>query len=487
MLDVLKRLCIYWDPQLWGDKVTDTNWYYSGLILDYFFDNSVLSLDYLDIEDYFNEKHICYAEDKMLEEQLSLLDEEKYLIFIERILNIFKFSKYNNERSEEILKKSEAYLIRQGFIVLNQSTNPIEVKVDDEIGKGSYCKVTKYTEVIVKKELLKENKEDEKLKKRLKYEFENTKKLCGCPNIISVYDFDDEECSYLMEKAEMDLYEYLKSQVGLSKKEKLKIIYDILKGMKYAHDNNIIHRDLHLGNILKVNDHFVISDFGWSKDISKVRSLKSSSTEKNNHYFMDPLAAGDLTKMDIKTDIYSVGKIIEFIYSYEEEDKLLDFLISKCTSRDKGNRYNSVDEIITDLQALIVAENKEQEKESINNNIKKGILTSKEVQFIKQLLSNGELCQYIVKNSLSNFGVVIVQLPLVEKELVLSNINHGYAEATGYMQFANYDIFGNIAYYVYNHSIEFEIKKISKAILEGCARYRWNMQSLFEKVLSDEI
>jgi len=487
MLDVVKRLCTYWDTQLWGDKVTDTNWYYSGLILDYFFDNSVLSLDYLDIEDYFNEKHICYAEDKKLAEQISLLDEEKYLIFIERILNIFKFSKYDNGCSEEILKKSEAYLIRQGFIVLNQSTNPIEVKVDDEIGKGSYCKVTKYTEVIVKKELLKENKEDEKLKKRLKYEFENTKKLCGCPNIISVYDFNDEECSYLMEKAEMDLYEYLKSQVGLSKKEKLKIIYDILKGMKYAHDNDIIHRDLHLGNILKVNDHFVISDFGWSKDISKVRSLKSSATEKNNHYFMDPLAAGDLTKMDIKTDIYSVGKIVEFIYSYEEDDKLLDFLISKCTSRDKDNRYNSVDEIITDIQALVVAENKEQQKESINNNIKKGILTSKEVQFIKQLLSNGELCQYIVKNSLSNFGAVIVQLPLMEKELVLSNINHGYAEATGYMQFANYDIFGNIAYYVYNHSKEIEIKKISKDILEGCARYRWNMQSLFEKVLSDEI
>ena len=99
--------------------------------------------------------------------------------------------------------------------------------------------------------MLKENKEDKKLKKRLKYEFENTKKLCGCPNIISVYDFNDEECSYLMEKAEMDLYEYLKSQVGLSKKEKLKIIYDILKGMKFAHDNDIIHRDLHLGNILK--------------------------------------------------------------------------------------------------------------------------------------------------------------------------------------------------------------------------------------------
>ena len=487
MLEKLIRLCAYWDNQLWGDKVTNTNWYYSGLILDYYFDNSVLSVDYLNIEDYFNEKQICYVEDKKLVEQLSSLDEEKYLIFIERILNILKFSKYDNVCSGEMLKKSEAYLSRQGFIVFNQSTNPIEVKIDNEIGKGSYCKVTKYTEVIVKKELLKENKDDEKLKKRLKYEFENTKKLRGCPNIISVYDFNDEECSYLMEKAEMDLFEYLKLQVGLSKKEKLQIIYDVLKGMKFAHDNDIIHRDLHLGNILKVNDHFVISDFGWSKDISKVRSLKSSSTEKNNHYFMDPLVAGDLTKMDIQTDIYSIGKIIEFVYSYEDDDRLLDFLVSKCTSRDKINRYYSVNDIIDDLQVLVVAESKEVEKENIDKNIKRGILTSKEVHFIKQLLSKDELCQYIVKNSLSNFGAVIVKLPVVEKHLVLSNINRGYAEATGYMQFSNYDIFGSIAYYVYNHSKEIEIKKISKDILEGCARYRWNMQSLFEKVLSDGI
>lgn len=487
MLEKLLRLCIYWDSQLWDNKVTETNWYYNGLVLDYYFDNSVLAIDYLNIEDYFWEYGVCYVEEKRLEEQLQELEEDMYLIFVELVLNIFKYSKYDEMRTDELLRKSEAYLERQGFLVVDKSSNPIEVRNDNEIGKGSYCRVVKFAEAVVKKELLQENKLDEKLKKRLKYEYENTKKLNGCPNIISVYDFNDEECSYLMEEAENDLFGYLKSQIGISKKEKLKIIYDLLKGMKYAHDNDIIHRDLHLGNILKINDYFVISDFGWSKDISKTRSLKSSSTEKNNHYFMDPLAAGDLTKMDIQTDIYSIGKIIEFVYSYEGEDKLLDFLISKCTSRDKSNRYHSVDEIITDLQSLVVEENREEEKKKINLNIKKGIVSSKEEQYIKHLLSRNELCQYIVKNSLSNFGMVIVKLPALERELVLKNIMQGYAEATGYMQFANYDIFGSIAYDVYNNSGEVEIKKIAKEILEGCAKYRWNMQSLFERILSEEI
>lgn len=74
--------------------------------------------------------------------------------------------------------------------------------------------------------------------------------------------------------------------------------------MKYAHEHNIIHRDLHLGNVLKVGDDFVLCDFGLSKDESIERSLKSTATVINNHLFIDPLAIGDFTKLDKKSDIY---------------------------------------------------------------------------------------------------------------------------------------------------------------------------------------
>src|SRR6266498_639656 len=49
-------------------------------------------------------------------------------------------------------------------------------------------------------------------------------------------------------------------------KEKLKILIYIVKGLKHLHDQKIIHRDLHSGNILYENEFdIVISDLGISK------------------------------------------------------------------------------------------------------------------------------------------------------------------------------------------------------------------------------
>lgn len=48
-----KKLLNYFNEALWDIKVTETNWNYHGLILDSFFDMSVLSIDYLDINDFF--------------------------------------------------------------------------------------------------------------------------------------------------------------------------------------------------------------------------------------------------------------------------------------------------------------------------------------------------------------------------------------------------------------------------------------------------
>ncbi|WP_410495710.1 protein kinase [Cellulosilyticum sp. ST5] len=483
MEGILSNLLEYLDGHFWDYKQSSTNFTYMGLILDYYFEDSVLNIDYLSINDYFTEHKLMYSENKRLAEQIEGILKENQLMFIQCILNILKVTHRNREEAKMILDKSIHYLQRNNVHVNNVSNDIIELSLDNTLGKGSYCIVSKYTEGIVKKELLPHNKSDEKLRKRLRYEYENTKKLCGCPNIITVYELTEDENSYLLQEAEMDLYDYLSSQISLSKKIRLKIIDDILQGIKFAHDNNIIHRDLHLGNILKIGNTFVISDFGWSKDISIVRSLKSSATEKNNHIFMDPLAAGDLTKMDFQTDIYSLGKIIEFVYNYfDKQDETMNLIVTKCTTRDKRNRYRCVDEIIEEIHLILMEIDEQEVKKQIDVNLKESILTSRELNYIKKLLANNELCNYIVKHKLSDFGKVILKIPELERVRVLNNINENYATSTGYGGFANYDIYGDISYYIYEHSENTNIKHISKEILEGCASYRFHSNSLLELI-----
>lgn len=166
--------------------------------------------------------------------------------------------------------------------------------------------------------------------------------------------------SYLMEQADDNLYDYLNTQIDISDQEKLKIIFDILKGMEYAHNNDIIHRDLHLGNILKIGGDYVISDFGWSKDLSRNRSMLSSDTPRNNHKFIDPVTANNFRAMDKKSDIYSIGRIIDYLFS--ADDHKLKTIVEKCTCRDRALRYDSITQLINDVNLTLNSLNSEEER-----------------------------------------------------------------------------------------------------------------------------
>lgn len=51
----------------------------------------------------------------------------------------------------------------------------------------------------------------------------------------------------------------------------------MLSGLKYIHENNIIHRDLKASNILVTsNDNIKIADFGCSKKLPEGNTLYTS-------------------------------------------------------------------------------------------------------------------------------------------------------------------------------------------------------------------
>ena len=66
-----------------------------------------------------------------------------------------------------------------------------------------------------------------------------------------------------------DLYSYIKEHGKLDESEIFHLSYQLAMGLKYLHDQNVIHRDLKLGNILlKENKKDLkICDFGLSRSI----------------------------------------------------------------------------------------------------------------------------------------------------------------------------------------------------------------------------
>jgi hypothetical protein len=95
----------------------------------------------------------------------------------------------------------------------------------------------------------------------------------------------------------------------LEDKDKIKILLQVSKALKYCHENKIMHRDLKGANILidlKSMDGF-LTDFGVSKNIENKIS-KNTSTVKGTPGFM-PLEMLN-GKAEFSSDIYCFGGVI---------------------------------------------------------------------------------------------------------------------------------------------------------------------------------
>lgn len=182
-----------------------------------------------------------------------------------------------------------------------------------KIGKGAFSVIYKGThrftkEVFAIKEISYDNLS--KIKHTIKREFTVMKKL-NHPNIIKLHEvfFDSENKNvYLVldyyEKG--DLHNYLKDK-PLKEKYAKKFMRQLSSGLKYLHDNNIIHRDLKLKNILVTNSNdIVLSDFGFARDGD---SNTMFDTLCGSPMYMAPEIMNHKV-YDNKSDLWSVGVIM---------------------------------------------------------------------------------------------------------------------------------------------------------------------------------
>ena len=135
------------------------------------------------------------------------------------------------------------------------------------------------------------------------------------PNIIgykeAFYDENSKTLNIVMEYADDG---DLESKINYNKMNKLffdestiwKISIQILKGLKYLHDNNIIHRDLKSANIFLMKNGLIkIGDL----NVSKLSKIGSANTHTGTPYYSSPEIWID-KPYNNKTDIWSVGCII---------------------------------------------------------------------------------------------------------------------------------------------------------------------------------
>ena len=195
-------------------------------------------------------------------------------------------------------------------------------------------------------------------------------------NIVGLINYGHHDDTYYL------IYEYVQGvslDIFMANNKKLSIsnietiFLQILEGLAYAHNNGIIHRDVKPQNILVTPKGTVkITDFGIAKALSS-KTITQTGIFMGSPGYISPEQA-DGKKVDIRSDIYSVGIILfellvgklpfhsdtpwglvhKHIYDAPPDmNKLkknippyLSYIASICLNKKPSERFNSVAEIV---------------------------------------------------------------------------------------------------------------------------------------------
>ncbi|RME85374.1 MAG: serine/threonine protein kinase, partial [Planctomycetota bacterium] len=209
-------------------------------------------------------------------------------------------------------------------------------KVLEPLGKGGFGAVYLAQHVDLDEELFAikilhpEISSDEGLLKRFQREAKVLKRLLH-PNSIPLRDFGTlEDGSYYMA---MDyckgkaLSKILKEKGRLDYKEVLEMMIQVLDVLELAHKEGIIHRDLKPDNLMIVEEKgqniVKVLDFGIAKIKEAVKGgqdtvssqMTKEGTVMGTPYYMSPEQCSGSSKIDERSDIYSLGMVMYHLLS----------------------------------------------------------------------------------------------------------------------------------------------------------------------------
>ncbi|NVP02505.1 serine/threonine protein kinase [Photobacterium damselae subsp. damselae] len=177
---------------------------------------------------------------------------------------------------------------------------------------------------------------------------------CHHKHIIPIYiaSINSEKPHFIMQLGIHDLQELLDND-ALEEAEKYAVMDALLLGLKHIHDQGFIHRDIKPSNIIMCDDGtFKITDFGLIRrtDITKeLNPLTAIGFVLGTEEYLAPELHYEGNDYSHKSDIFAMGKIFDKLNITHEG---LQKIIKKCCKMDPTDRYESIDQILIDIESL---------------------------------------------------------------------------------------------------------------------------------------
>ncbi|PIE03740.1 MAG: hypothetical protein CSA81_00755 [Acidobacteria bacterium] len=255
-------------------------------------------------------------------------------------------------------------------------------RIDKEIGKGGMGYIFSVWDISLSRtvalKMLIHSKGD---LEELKAELITARELTH-PYIIKVFDIGQwRDVSYFtMELVEgKTLKEFIESETRSSLEQNLLLFTRICEGIKAAHDQGVIHRDLKPQNIIITADGTPkILDFGIARRYTG-QSKKQGVSGSPKYMAPEQILNED---MDPRTDIYALGIIMYYLFTGKEPftgnnaneillkqinqqlpdpmllNREIPFwlveIIQHCSNKNKDLRYSDVQELLSELKLNMV-------------------------------------------------------------------------------------------------------------------------------------
>ncbi len=276
--------------------------------------------------------------------------------------------------------QTAAHVLSKGALVA------AKYRIVDEIGRGGMGIVYKAEDIMLQrtvalKFLPAQWTSDPEARERFVHEARAASALdhANICNIHEIGEAEDDRMYIAMAFYEgKSLREKIK-QGPLKQAEALGIAIQAATGMAKAHQKGIVHRDIKPANMLITSDGVVkIVDFGLAKLAGQVKLTREGTTVGTVAYMSPEQAKGEA--VDQRTDIWSLGAVLYEMLSgtlpfkgdYErtlihsilqqEPERLgrlrkdlpagLENIVFKVLSKNPADRYQSMDELLEDLQSV---------------------------------------------------------------------------------------------------------------------------------------
>jgi TolB-like protein/predicted Ser/Thr protein kinase len=259
-------------------------------------------------------------------------------------------------------------------------------EIIEELGKGGMGKVyrvedTKINEEVALKLIKPEIASDPKTIERFRNELKTARKIRH-KNICGMYDLGGEKETYYITMEYVpgeDLKSFMTRSKQLSIPTAISIVRQVCEGLSEAHRLGVVHRDLKPNNIMiDKGGNARIMDFGIARSL-KEKGITAAGMMIGTPEYMSPEQV-EGKDVDQRSDIYSMGIILyemltgkvpfegdsPFTIGMKHKGEIpkdpkeinaqipedLSRVILMCLEKEKANRYQSADDVRSELSLI---------------------------------------------------------------------------------------------------------------------------------------